>query len=421
MKAYLSAKELFASHGAVASALLLALMICLSVAPGLVPLFMVASLLALVVTHVRSKGTRTWLPTSSTLFWCLPLYVWYLVGLIWSEDMDYAWFDLGIKAGMGVVPLVVWRIPGHRRTGGKDLMAWFVAGNVLAVVLCCMVALVRTVVERFDGGPAYGAANFIASRFSLFLHPSYFALQACFALVILVFGRAPALPQRMGTVFVVALLVGILLCGSKMGWAALVVVFIFLVVAQWRSPAARRKLLLAGAAMMGVFLLLVVSSPYVKEKVDQLVDVGAGQRPAPDATGSSEVRELVWNAGGQLLREQWLLGTGTGDVKNELLKRYAELGYTHPLKQRLNAHSQLLQTPLTLGVLGGLLLALLILVPLARTLLDRDMTAALFVLLLAVNWAVESMLEVQAGVVFLVFGALMLLLRNPGSDPSTQA
>lgn len=412
MRSALPTAELFAAHGAVAGALLIALMFAITLVPGLVPALMVASLIALVVRHGRSKAQRAYPPSGSVLFWCVPLYAMYLIGLIWSVDMDYAWFDLGIKAGMGVVPLVVWLIPLGSRKGGNDLMAWYVGANVLAVALCCAVAIARAVYERFSGGPVFGPANFIASRFSLFLHPSYFALQACFALVIAGFEDRPVVTGRVRATVAAVLLIGILLCGSKMGWAALAVLFAFQIASGWNSPRKRRIMLLAGVALVALFSLLVVVSPYMREKVDQLVDVGSGKRPSPEATGSSEVRELVWHAGGQLLRENWLIGTGTGDVKDELLARYAQLGYSHPLKVRLNAHSQLLQTPLTIGIAGAVLMALMLLVPLVRSLRARDMTAALFVLLLALNWAVESMLEVQAGVVFLVFGAFMLLLRS---------
>jgi O-antigen ligase len=413
MRSLLTSKNLFAAHGAVAGSLLIALVVAISVSPDLVPLLLTSSLVVLVFKHARSKGTRSFPPITSPLFWCLPIYALYLIGLMWSTDMGYAWFDLGIKAGMGIVPLVAWLIPRERRAGGSDLLGWFVAGNVLAVVICCAVAIGRSVFERFSGGPVYGPANFIASRFSLFLHPSYFAVQCCFALVIAVFDRGHLGSRKSRAITVALLLIGILLSASKMGWAALVIVFVSLLATRWKDPKERRTLLLSGGVMLALFMLLVATSDYMREKVDQLIDVGSGERPSPDATGSSEVRELVWHAGGQLLREHWAFGTGTGDVKNELLARYAELGYSHPLKERLNAHSQLLQTPLTVGIIGGLMLALLILLPLWYAIRHRDPMTALFVTMLAMNWAVESMLEVQAGVVFLVCGGFMLLLRTP--------
>ena len=102
-------------------------------------------------------------------------------------------------------------------------------------------------------------------------------------------------------------------------------------------------------------------------------------------------------------------------MKHELLKKYEERGYVHPLEQRLNAHGQFLQTATALGLLGLVTLCCLVLIPMINGLRKRDGLLVAFLALCAINWSVESMLEVQAGVVFLAFGAFMLALR-PGQN-----
>lgn len=401
---------ILSAHGVVGGIALILLCLALSLLPGAVPLLIAITLVAVLFHHRRTEGVRSFPAWSGPLFWSSLLYLLYLVGLLWTTNFDYAWFDLGIKAGMILIPFLAWRIPEVHRIGGEPLLKWFVRGAAVAVVLCISVALWRILMESCTDRVAHGAANLIASRFSLFLHPSYFAVHLCFALAVVLLGPRPAgLPMRWSLPGLLAL--GVLLCASKVGWAALAVLYVMALAYHWRGPL-MKPLFRAGTVLFAVFVISVLLSPFMREKVEQLVRVTQHGAPAPDAEGSSEMRELVWSAGAELFREHPWLGTGTGDVKDELLARYAERGYVHPLALRLNAHSQLLQTPLTVGIVGGVLLYLLLLVPGLAALKRRDGPMLAFVLVLGMNWAVESMLEVQAGVVFLCIGGLLLFLRT---------
>ncbi|MCB0815839.1 MAG: glycosyltransferase, partial [Flavobacteriales bacterium] len=354
---------------------------------------------------------------ASPLFWSLLLYVLYLIGLAWSDDMGYAWFDLGIKASMGLLPLVLWAVPDDRRVGGRTVLGAFVAGASIAVVICVLVALARTLTDVLPGGQGFWAGQWIGSRFSLFMHPTYFAVHLCLALVVVLLREARPGDRGYRRITPWLLVAGVLFCGSKAGWIVLVLLYGLLLLMRWRTPL-RRSLLLAGLAGAVAFAVFMAVSPYVREKVEQLEMLGDHAPVAPDASGSTGLRQLTWTAAMELLQENWLLGTGTGDVKNELLARYAEKGYVHALEQRLNAHSQLLQTPLTVGVVGGVLIALLLAVPAWSAIRRRDALMVAFVLVLGINWAFESMLEVQAGVVFLTVAGLMLALRGPSTGGS---
>ena len=125
-----------------------------------------------------------------------------------------------------------------------------------------------------------------------------------------------------------------------------------------------------------------------------------------DAGASAAIRTVVWKAAWDVGNHNLPWGTGTGDVKDELLLRYKEIGAVHAEERKLNAHNQFLQTFAALGLPGLAALLLLILVPLARLLLPRDPDGSLracALVLIALNFNVESMLELQAGAVFTGF------------------
>lgn len=389
--------------------------LALPLLPQAVPVLSVLAWVALLIGARKADGMRSFPSITSPLSWTFLLAVLHLIGLLWTTNFDYAFLDLGIKASLLAVPLVAWAIPEGARRGGERALMAFVVGNGLASAICIGAGVWRLFRKKLAGLPDILPWNeVIGSDFSLFLHPSYFALYLCFALALLFFTPVRAMAGRWMWPLVALLVLGIVLSASKVGWALLPL----LLVAAMVSPAMRRedrRLLVRGGLVFAVLIAgLFALSPFMREKVEQVVTV-SHEHVRPDATGSSEVRVLVWDAAGELFRENWRWGTGTGDVKDALIQRYERKGYVHAVEMRLNAHSQFMQFAVAFGLLGVLLLMALIVVPLRAALGRRDAAMIAFLVLLAVNWSVESMLEVQAGVVFLAWGALMLHLRTATS------
>jgi len=80
------------------------------------------------------------------------------------------------------------------------------------------------------------------------------------------------------------------------------------------------------------------------------------------------------------------------------------------MEKRLNAHCQFLQGGAALGWPGFILTLLIGLVPLRTAVIRRNVLLGTFAALFFVNAAVESILEVQAGVVFM--GLMLGLLAH---------
>jgi len=55
------------------------------------------------------------------------------------------------------------------------------------------------------------------------------------------------------------------------------------------------------------------------------------------------------------LAENYIIGTGTGDSKDELVKEYEKRGMTGALEHKLNAHNEFYQVFVSLGIIGFLL------------------------------------------------------------------
>jgi O-antigen ligase len=95
----------------------------------------------------------------------------------------------------------------------------------------------------------------------------------------------------------------------------------------------------------------------------------------------------------------WMIGTGTGDVKDVLNTTYHENNFSYGYEKSLNTHNQYLQSFLALGIIGLLLFVLAITIPwFMRSNYHPLLLMLLFIF--ALNCITESMLEAQRGAIF---------------------
>lgn len=341
-------------------------------------------------------------------FWSVLLLLVHIVGMLWTSNTAFGWFDVGIKLPLLVLPMLTF-LPGARHAGHDAVLLSFCAGNMIAVLVCLGLAAVRA--TSSDG---LGIQEFITSAFSAVLHPSYFAWYLVTALACwFLGGLKDRVPRAAGAAFVVIMCVGLVFTGSRMGWITLPLVLVWSLIHGWRDSWTRRVLLtLLLLSTLGAVVLTTVSE-HVRYRV---IELFRPSTPAADPFSSAAVRTVTWKAAWEIGTWNMPMGTGTGDVKDELLLRYKEMGAQHALDNRLNAHNQFLQSFAALGFAGVLALVLMILLPLLRMLKrsgsDHALQACVLVLLL-LNFSVESMLEVQAGTLFT--GWLLWVLWWPRS------
>lgn len=401
--------------------LVMVLMGALVLWPNAVPLSIALVAVTVVLMRLRSAD-RSWVrPLDAPTLMLLALfYGWHLVGMAWSSNMTYGLFDLEVKASLLVFPVFFWVWPKQHRIDIDRVLALFCWVNVLAVALCSAVAVWRFASELHLRGqgllpadPAY-TNHFFESRFSLFLHPGYMAMYLCMALGLWVLTGAWRSHGRSTNAAVIgALLLGVMLCNSKMGWITAVLVIVQAIMALHKEPVLRRPLVIMAAVGALAFGGLLIAFPTVSGKITQAFEATGAIDPTSDQ--SSQLRRMVWKSALSVIAEAPTLGVGTGDVKDALQARFTAFGYVVPAAKHMNAHGQFLQSAAALGAIGGAL-ALGVVVSLLLS-GRRDGLAMLLGLLTLLNWSVESMAEVQAGVVFLGSMAWLITLRKLG-DPS---
>ena len=124
---------------------------------------------------------------------------------------------------------------------------------------------------------------------------------------------------------------------------------------------------------------------------------------------STGARIWVWKSTIQLIEENPIQGVGVGDIRNELTKKYKEVGIIDESILKLDSHQQYLQTTATIGIFGliSLLLVFFSLFYYSKKL--NHFILFSFSLTYFLFGFTESMFETQAGIIFFTFFSLFLV------------
>ena len=327
------------------------------------------------------------------------LYLFYLLGMLWSGNSSYGFFDLQVKLSLFLFPVIFFFSRPVNAQKMRFIIGAFVAGCCTALIACF-----------FRSGYLFIAKSeehFSYMEFSFLLHPSYFAMYLNFAIAaIMVFliRERGSYRRWIPSVFLIVLFItGNIFLASKMGLVSMVLMFlIFLGYFIIRS----KKYLLS----IGILAFLILTCYFAYTHIERLsVTVSLinkawneKEKYKQDAE-STMSRIFIWEACAGLVKENFFFGTGTGDAKDVMLEKYKQEGLTGIYQKQLNAHNQFLQTFIAIGFTGMLLLFFGVLVQFIHSIRVRDLLLFLFLFLIVINFLVESMLETQAGVVFYAF------------------
>ena len=337
------------------------------------------------------------------------LYALHLIGMLWTTDLAFGLFDLQIKAGLVLLPIAASTLVSLRAEGSHESMLAFTIGNLVAFGL----SLAKAGYCAMNGGEGC----FSQSALSFELHPSYAAWYACWCVAYaghhLMNVKGLGLRERalwIGAALSLSVFIGLL--ASKSGALGLGLVLLWLAIGALRRFATAGRIAVAVAAVVAVFAASrggTVVMDRMRAALDAVELAREGDPAIYSSSGGSEMRLVAWICSAELIATD-PFGAGTGDIKHALAGCYEAKGAAPALERRLNSHSQFLQGGVALGWLGLLLTLVVGIVPLAMALHRRNALLTLFALLFLLNAAVESVLEVQAGVLF--FGLMLGLLAR---------
>lgn len=361
---------------------------------------------------------------SKLMTWTATFFGLYALSALRSENQSEIGGALEVKSQLFSLPLIVLLNGGIDSILREKLIRAFIMGSVIALLVC--------IVGAFYFGFAEGWSSdlwiYMKLTRPIGIQPIYFSLYCVMGLFLAV-RRLPAdfrLPSSKWLLFsAIMLLIGVVLLSSRMEMLVMLAVG-----TGWLLFRARREGWLGKAmllAVVGVMLLagLVALSPTNRARFKEMLSLN--QSYQQDKWGGRAIRWEKWKATVQVASDNLLLGTGIGDMQQELDKQYLKNDLMPAYQFHFNPHNQYLQLLLALGIPGlclflGFMTWLFLQAGVYLPQQGYFNDFRLFLLVFYLSIITESMWERQWGLsFFLLFAALFLTQPNSASTPAHES
>jgi len=347
----------------------------------------------------------------------LAFYLLAIIGLTYSTNLRCAIADLDCKSWLVVATLIFFFSDSKFLTNKRIayLLLIFSISTVLVMCSC----LVWSTIEWQHDRQLYHFTYIWLSHFKT--HPSYLAMYVTFAIItassVLLF--KPVIFQEIKPVINRSVSYSVLIIGvpflfllqSKAGVLIelLVLLSLLLLKLNWH----KRRYLLSISLVIILLSSLVLTFSHIQlpYRFQKAWNAFSQPKDTNNAHEGTLVRISVWQTSWQLAKEYLPFGVGTGDVKQTLSDRYDKLNMDYIRDHQLNSHNQYLQTLVALGIPGLLTLLLWLVIPFGIAIHTHTPIYAFFLLIIALNMLVESMLETRAGLDFIaIMHSLLFVL-----------
>jgi O-antigen ligase len=394
----------------------------------ILPVFIILLVVNWLINPTNIKLSLKNLKSNYVLLASIGLYLLYLLGMLYSFNLSFGAKVLETKLSLLLLPLVYAAYIDVTKEKINTYLKYFVFGCIFYGIVCfghATYAYFKPVYVDLYGYPYYLGFNyFYYTYLSVFFHPSYSAMFSVFGLWIIIIGllRKEVALNWKSIFAIVFLSVFILLLSSKAGWLSLFLIILFslgsLLVAKKTL-----QILYFLVPIIGLFLIFNVYNttsysdrlPKLENILKAFTEKDENNKEVTTSKDGNASRIFIWKASTHLFMQNWLMGVGTGDAKDELMKEYQVRGMTTEHEIALNSHNQFLSTAIAIGIIGLIILLLMLIYPFIIATKQHNYIVIGFVVLLLINLLVESMFETQAGLVFYAFMSTIIystLLRN---------
>jgi len=318
------------------------------------------------------------------------------VSLLYTNNLSKGFFDLEVKLSFVIIPFLFLLVfqNFHDKLPINKMKRLYIFSLFIIVAFLTL----RAFIFYFSDG---NISHLYYNELSWKYHPSYLAMYVSLGIIFLIYEwyKNNDKYSHLFLLAILVLLVFLFLLSSKAG---ILVTFIILVVACFYQFFLEKKIIksLTLLIIAIVFAYVGIHDNYRFKTIEQSIKTAETNT---ETSESNAVRLLIWETGLDLLKKYWLFGVGCGDVKDVLMKEYENRNMQGAIEKKLNLHNQFLETWLSLGIFGLLLLLTILFIPFLAALKHNNMSWLLFLLLILGNFMTETMLNTQSGVIFILY------------------
>ena len=357
------------------------------------------------------------------------LYFLSLIGLLITKNIEDVTPYLRVRISLIIIPVLLALSNDLIRKNFRQILLSFVLGILIASAYCYIGALMNSI-HITDGSLLFNThppkspweSYFLYDRFSVIMHPSYFAMYINMAIAILLisFNRKEIfLTKKTGLkVLIVAYLsITLFLLSSRAGLLTWVLVFCYLFLIIGFEKFRIKKNLLGFyplILLVGLFLFIVINGrrfSVIKDEVEE------AEKPynKDEFLGSVTFRIILWEDAIENIIQHPVWGVGTGNVKHVLYKKTEDGRLNQAKEKNLNVHDQFLETWLEQGIFALMILLAIIFYPIFSRKFPNRYLLTFLSIIIVTNFLFESVLNRLWGVAFFSFfySLLAFVPRDP--------
>ena len=339
----------------------------------------------------------------------IAFFAMHLIGLAYTQNMSVGLFDIQVKLSLLFFPIILFSRPFDSEKT-KNIFFVLITGIIISSLILLSIATYTYFTT--------GLIRFFYQEFSLLVHPSYISMyiNLCIAWLLLEIMKKEFIKTRLSSFIAIVITVFLsvinALLSSKMGLITMVLIFVVFLIYY----IIRKKRYAFGLIGMLVLVTAIYSAmklfPEMAGRINRSIEAISNPPTDQSDSESTAVRFFIWKAANQVISENFILGVGTGDAKDALLKEYKNRGMTGAIEHKLNSHNEYYQVFISIGLIGFILLLISLFFPLFKAMSSSNVIYVLFLLIIVLNFIPESMLETQAGVMFYAFFNSLLCFNN---------
>ena len=335
----------------------------------------------------------------------------FAISILYSENTSSAWKDIESKLSLLLIPL---SILGQKRLEVKEqavllkLYVWFLVGVGVFLV----------------GKSLFLAGGLLTNQeFSALIgvHASYLSLYMAVALFITIQSLTHKSQIKLNTIIALFLAFILVVLAARM-----VTIATFLSLFTWFAVVhfTWKRLLTMIVIFIGVVFAISsidsVKSRFQEGLIGEQVEFGNVDDSVKVKTyGGKAIRVAIWQCAQEVVKDNWLMGVGAGDVHKSLQASYKrnefQLAWQY---NNFNSHNLFIETIIAVGVLGVVVLITLFYLLFFSAIKNRNMLLFFFTTLFFMFSLIESAFNVQKGIVFLVAISCLLFSTREEVDKS---
>jgi len=374
----------------------------------IVPIIFVLSIL--ILSQFNKKQFLHNIKNKSLIFLLMGFYILGAISLLWTNNISHGLFDLEIKFSFIAFPILFFLLPFEiSKKEINKIYTFFLIGTILGITIC----LINAIINYIDSGVFY--TSFFYVRMSILHHPTYFSMYVNFYLVILFIKYKNKEFKNWLVLFLMVILIlfnWLLLSRIGLGITALIIIS-FLMVLFFEKK--YKNLLLFSFFILSTFVFAKQISQLSEFSTNRFKTINnkiSDDNLNTINSSNNTSRSVTWGTAFKVIKDNPFFGVGIGDLHEEMNSVYFSKNYTLAIERNLNPHNQFLQTWVTIGIFGVLILISIFLVGVYYAKKNSNWYALGFFAITFISMLTESIIETQSGVIFFCFFSCLFFSVN---------